>query len=203
LAAATLFTTAVPAISNRMLLPIYIGLVLAFISGYAIIQDVWFMGRRRWWRALPWAIALWGLVYYVPQTINDIVVPLHAGSGPTSYRWRDSPTMAAVRGLPGNVPIVSNESFAVEVWAERPAIQMIQGLPPSFIGEQAPYGASQSDPAQVAFREHRAALVIFEDELPRQLEDAFGEASLARLETIFNGLVVGRRLADGVVYYSP
>jgi hypothetical protein len=189
-----------PAISNRMLLPIYIGLVLAVVSGFAVVQAAWFTGRWSWLRALPWAMALWGLLYYLPQTIDDVALPLHAGSGPTSYIWRDSDILAAVRRLPEDVAIVSNHPYTIELWAERPALGMLENMRQSFIDQDSPYGFSATDPAQAAFREG-AALVIFEADLPQQLEDVFGRAGRARLETLFDDLSIAGRFPEGVIYY--
>ena len=203
LALTTFLTTAVPAISNRMLLPIYVGVVLTLTSGLAVIQDAWFLGTRRWLRALPWVIALWGTIYYIPQTVAEIILPLHVGAGTTSYLRRTSETMAAVRDLPDDVPIVSNDPHAIGVWAGRPAYNLIENLQASFIDQDARYGADPADPAQIAFREGGAALVIFEREFPRQLEEAFGENGRQRLQALLTGLVVGGRYEDGTIYYSP
>jgi hypothetical protein len=139
--------------------------------------------------------------------VREVMLPARTLSGPdltaTSYVWRNSETIAAVRNLPENVVIVSNESYAIQVWTGRPAHSMVEEMRTSFIDQDVPYGADTSDPAQAAFSGQGAALVVFGDELPYQLKDNFGEAGTARLETLFTGLVVGGRYADGVIYYSP
>jgi 4-amino-4-deoxy-L-arabinose transferase-like glycosyltransferase len=207
LALATFFTNSDPAISNRMLLPAYCGIVSALIAAMAACQDAWFRGKRRWMKAVLWVIVLWGSIFYGPGMVREVMLPARTLSGPdltaTSYVWRNSETIAAVRNLPENVVIVSNESYAIQVWTGRPAHSMVEEMRTSFIDQDVPYGADTSDPAQAAFSGQGAALVVFGDELPYQLKDNFGEAGTARLETLFTGLVVGGRYADGVIYYSP
>jgi hypothetical protein len=102
--------------------------------------------------------------------------------------------------LPEDVAIVSNHPYTIELWAERPALGMLENMQQSFIDQDSPYGFSATDPAQAAFREG-AALVIFEADLPQQLEDVFGRAGRARLETLFDDLSIAGRFPEGVIYY--
>jgi hypothetical protein len=201
-ALASLMTTPLPpAVSNRMLLPIFIGIVFAFVAGFSVVQRAWFTGPRSWLRALPWAVALWGAIYYIPQMIDDVAVPLHGGSGPTSYVWRDSQIIGAVRRLPDDIAIVSNHPHTIALWAERPALGMLENMQPSFVDQNTPYGSSPTDAAQVAFRDG-AALVVFGDVLPQQLEDVFGQPARARASTLLDGLLIAGRYPEGVIYFS-
>jgi hypothetical protein len=207
LALATFFTTAIPAISNRMLLPAYFGLVMSVLTALALWQHVWFRGKRQWLRALPWLLILWGVVFHGSQTIEEVIIPMHAGSDDrldaTSYQWRNSEILKAVVYLPEDIVIISNNPSVIMVWTGRPAYNLIRELEPAFIDQDIPFGADPSDPFQAAFARHGAALVIFEAELPQQLEAAFGEAGPARLETLFTGLVVDASYHEGVIYSYP
>ncbi len=111
--------------------------------------------------------------------------------------------MAAVRALPKDVVIVSNDSYEIWVWADRPAYDAIENMQASFFNHDTPYGSDLSDPAQKAFRTQGAALVIFRDEFSNQLESAYGNASQARLTTLFKGLVLAGKFTDGAIYYYP
>jgi hypothetical protein len=79
----------------------------------------------------------------------------------------------------------------------------MEDMPKEFINQSTPYGSDMSDRSQVAFREHGAALVIFRSQFQGQLGGTFGEKGLARLKTIFTGLIVGGQYADGTIYFYP
>jgi hypothetical protein len=131
------------------------------------------------------------------------MIPLHQGSGTTAYQWRHSETMVAVRNLPKDVGVVSNDSYAIWVWADRPAYDLWNNFRSPFLDQNTSYGTDPSDPAQVAFHEKKAVLVIFTNEFSQQMASNFGDRGTARLDTIFSGLIVSEKLADGVIYYFP
>jgi len=197
------FTKPVSPVEPRTLLPVYVGLALAWMGALACWQNAWFDGRLRWLRVLPWLTAFLGLFWFTPTTINSIIIPYHQGTGRTAYSWRSSETMAAISELPASAPIVSNDSYAIWVWAGRPAYDVMENLQEAFINRDTPYGSDLSDPAQIAFRQKGAALVIFSDEFAGQLQNTYGDAGRARLNSLFTGLVLGARYSDGAIYYYP
>jgi 4-amino-4-deoxy-L-arabinose transferase-like glycosyltransferase len=197
------FTKPVSPVEPRTLLPVYVGLALAWMGALACWQNAWFKGRLRWLQVLPWLVAFVGLYWFTPTTINSIIIPYHQGAGRTAYSWRSSETMAAVSQLPATLPIVSNDSYAIWVWAGRPAYDVMENLQEAFIHRDTPYGSDLSDPAQIAFRQKGAALVIFSDEFAGQLQNKYEDAGRARLNSLFTGLVLGARYSDGAIYYYP
>jgi hypothetical protein len=100
-------------VSNRLMLPVYPGFELGLIGSLACWQSAWLRASKGWIKVLPWGFALLGMFWYVPQTINEIILPLHNGQGATANYWRTSETMAAVRALPGDLQIASNDAPAV------------------------------------------------------------------------------------------
>lgn len=191
-------------IDNRILLPFYAGLVLCLMGALACWKNAWFAGKRWWLNILPWSVALGVFFWYVPVTINQVMIPDHQGIGQTAYSWKSSETMAALRQLTKSTMIISNDSYAVWIWADRNAYDVIDDSSPTFILKSAsPYGSDLSDPAQVTFREKGAALVIFDQEFPGQLKDRFGQDDPARINTLLKGLTIAGRYADGAIYYYP
>lgn len=204
LAVDALVANPVPPIDNRIMLPFYAGLVVCLMGAVASWKNAWFGGGRRWLNLLPWSVALGLFFWYMPVTINQVMIPEHRGLGQTAYSWKSSETMAALRQLPKNAVIISNDSYAVWVWADRTAYDVIDISSPTFILKRTtPYGSDLNDPAQIAFREKGAALVIFDQEFPGQLKDRFGQNDPVRVHTLLAGLTLAGKYADGAIYYYP
>jgi hypothetical protein len=202
LALTYVFTKPAPDIDDRILLPLYPGIVMSLLGAFTCWQNAWFRNGRPWLKIIPWLIAAVCVYWYYPTSSWE-VNHYQQGQGITIYSWRDSETMKAMRDLPVDVPIVSNNAAAILLWADRPAYELMEDMPKEFINQSTPYGSDMSDRSQEAFREHGAALVIFRSQFQGQLGGTFGEKGLARLKTIFTGLVVGGQYADGTIYFYP
>ena len=202
LALTYLFTQPAPDIDDRMLLPVYVGVVMSMLGAFSCWRNAWFQNRKRWLTIIPWLAAAVFVYWYYPGSLW-VVRYYHLGWGFTTYSWRNSETIQAVRDLPDNLPIVSDNAVAILLWADRPAYELKDSLRPYFINQSTPYGSDTTDEAQKAFREYGAALVTFRGQLGIQLEQAFGEKGLARLDSLFDGLVVGGQYTDGAIYFYP
>jgi|GEM_PF-1143173 len=191
-------------VTNRLLVPVFVGLALGLIGALAYWQNAWFAGRLRWLRILPWFITLIGLFYYVPQTLNQIVLPDHQGMGETAYYWRNSETLAAVRRLPENALIASNDAPAILLWANRPAYVVLTGAHPILITQGTTSDAFNLDnsKALAAIQEQGVYVVWFSGSLNGASIDNTPETDLANLETVIPGLVPWGKYADGAIYYS-
>ncbi len=208
LAADGLFLLPNPPITNRILLPFYAGLALAFIAALACWQVAWFRGKWGWVKIVPWAVTLAGLFWYLPSTFTDVMIPLHSDSASlTSYSWKSSGTMQAVRGLPKGTVIVSTDAYAVWVWADRPAYDLGESIQPDFIEHGDSYGADGSDLAQVAFRKKGSVLVVFSGDLDQILGSIYGGVyagnAQARARSVVAGLTVIAKFPDGAIYAYP
>jgi len=202
LALTYVFTKPAPDIDDRILLPLYPGIVMSLLGAFACWQNAWFRNGKYWLKIIPWLIAAVCVYWYYPGSLW-FVKSYHHGRGYTTYSWRNSETIQAVRDLPAGVPVVSNNAAAILLWADRPAYELMEDMNPAFINQTTPYGSDMSDNSQVAFREQGAALVIFREQFLSQIEGTFGEKGLIRLNTIFTGLVLGGQYADGTIYYYP
>jgi len=201
LALTYLFTRPAPDIDDRMLLPLYASVVMSMLGAFSSWRNAWLQNRKRWLTIIPWLVAAVFVYWYYPGSLW-LVKSYHHGQGYTTYSWRNSETIQAVRDLPAGVPLVSNNAAAILLWADRPANELMEDMNPGFINQTTHYGSDMSDNSQVTFREQGAALVIFREQFLSQIE-GFGEKGLTRLNTIFTGLVIGGQYADGAIYFYP
>lgn len=112
--------------------------------------------------------------------------------------WQESETVAQMKKLPADVPIISNETTAVMFFAGRPAYaiqEIYQDQPQSVF---TPYGAGD-DPAQRAFREQGGALVLFNLTLADDFS-MYGERTGERIKALTQGLYPLYQGEDGAIY---
>lgn len=119
LIATYLFTFPTIDIDNRMLLPFYVSTVMTLFGGFALWHSAWFKGQMRMLQMLPWLIAAVCVVWYFPQT-RDKVEFYHSGDGLTAYHWDSSEIIQAVRALPSDQPVISNDWELLLLWIGRP-----------------------------------------------------------------------------------
>ncbi len=200
LIATYLFTLPTIDINNRILLPLYVCSVIALFGAFALWQTAWFKGRLWWLKILPWLIGTLCVCWYIPQA-QELAMFYHTGDGLTAYRWNHSETINAVRSLPADKPVISNNWELLLLWTDRP----IYGLWLTFPAgspQEVRYGANSADPAQMVFCEQGAALVVFDD-FSSQVRTQIGESYLDRLPTLFAGLSVFGKYPDGTIYLCP
>ncbi len=200
LLATYLFTVPTIDINNRMLLPLYVCGVIALFGAFALWQAVWFKGRLWWLKIFPWLIGTLCVIWYIPQTREKIEF-FHPGVGLTAYHWDSSDIIQAVRALPSDQPVISNNWELLLLWTGRPIYGFWITFPtdsPQEVG----YGTNQIDPAQEIFCEQEAALVIFDD-FPTQVRTRVGEYYLDRMPALFDGLSVLGKYSDGTIYLCP
>jgi hypothetical protein len=198
LIATYLFTRPTIDIDNRMLLPLYIGSVMAFYGAFALWQAAWFRGWKRAFQILPWLIAALCVAWYLPQTQEKVNL-YHPGDGLTVYRWDHSEMIGAVRNLPADQPVISNDWELLLLWTGRPIYGFWNTFPSEPPIQTTVYGMDQEDLVQSVFCEQGAALVIFND-FPTQFRNQVGESSLDRLPNLFKGLIVYGSYPDGTIY---
>ena len=122
------------------------------------------------------------------------------GDGLTAYRWDRSEIIQAVRGLPTQEPVISNDWELLQLWTGRPIHGFWNTFPSKPPIQASAYGTEPSDPVQSIFCKQGAALVIFED-FPTQFRAQVGEASVGRIPGLFAGLAVYGTYPDGKIYF--
>ncbi len=200
LLATYLFTVPTIDINNRMLLPLYVCGVIALFGAFALWQTVWFKGRLWWLRIFPWLIGALCVSWYIPQA-QELALFYHSGDGLTAYHWDRSETINAVRNLPPDKPVITNDWELLLLWTDRP----IYGLWVTFpvdSPQEVRYGSNSADLFQKVFCEQGAALVILND-FETQVRTLIGEFYLAQLPTLLGELSVYGKYSDGTIYLCP
>jgi hypothetical protein len=201
LTATYLFTSPTIDIDNRMLLPFYVSAVMSLFGGFALWQSAWFKGRMRILQLLPWLIAAICVVWYFPQTRDEIEF-YHGGDGLTSYRWIHSKIIQAVHTLPSEQPVISNDWELLLLWTGRPIHGFWNTFPSELPIQTTAYGTDPRDSNQSVFCEKGAALVIFND-FPTQFKNQVGESYSDQFSYLFDKLSVYSSYPDGKIYLCP
>lgn len=193
-----LFTRPTIDIDDRMLLPLYVSSVMMIYGAFGLWQAAWFKGWKRILQAIPWLMAAICVAWYFPQT-RDKVEFYHLGDGLTIYRWDHSEIIRAIRKLPTNQQVISNDWELTTLWTGRPVYGFWVTFPSKPPIQTTAYGTDRNDLAQSLFCTHGAALVIYDD-FPTQFRDQVGESALDQLPGLFKSLSVYGNYPDGTIY---
>lgn len=188
------------AINNRMLSPFYVAALLqAVLLGEASAR-YWFSGSwKRWALPLLFGLALlwygWISAHVANQLSKD-------GLGFSSRRWQRSELIAAVKLLPEDVLIVTNEPKAILLLTDRAPYSFEEIFSREPLENFTVYGEGplSGDEAQQAFRHQGAALVLFnsvEQQMQRLYRDQTGE----RLGVLTGDLYRYFQGSDGSIYF--
>ncbi len=198
LAASFLFTSPLPDLNPRTLLPVQFGLVVALLALMASFINEYHLPP-----AAGWSCAVLALIFTLPnaRTSWKIINQYHVyGGGYTGESWHNSLTLQALTELPLNIPIITNESAAVLLLTERPAYDFCT-LPCS-PSKQPIYGDDPLDPVQKVFREDGAALVFFYPYCDIH-QAAWYANTLTQLKSLTQNLTQYFSSCDGVIYFYP
>ena len=201
LIATYLFTYPTIDIDNRMLLPLYVCTVMTLLGGFSLWHSAWFKGRMRMLQILPWLIATICVYWYFPLT-RELVKFYHPGDGLTAYHWNDSKIIQAVRALPSDQPVISNDWELLLLWTGRPIYGFWNTFPSEAPVQTTAYGTDRRDRMQSLFCEQGAALVIV-DGFRTQFEAQVDSVSLDQIPSLFNGLTVYGVYSGGTIYLCP
>jgi hypothetical protein len=198
LAYAYIFTTPVPDVDLRMLLPMQIGLLMALLSaGLLMLRAL----RIPAWGSLG-VIAL-VLVYLAANLPSSLTLvreySLHGG-GYTSLAWHQSNTLEALNRLPADTPIITNQAAAVLLWTDRSAYDFCSL--PCNQPENPRYGDNPDDEVQRIFRQQGAALVLFYPFCASRAEP-WNLVWMAQVEELTRGLTTQEFSCDGAIYFYP
>ncbi|HSR48694.1 MAG TPA: hypothetical protein VLL77_12000 [Anaerolineales bacterium] len=176
-------------VSNRILSPIYLSLLLLIGCGFALLVQS--HTRPLQWLALPLALLL---VFIAVDDTIDVARRIHAGGlGYASSNWKASPTIQAITELPPD-PILTDQPDAVYLLTGRPAfivfgrINPVTGLPrPDYDEWLASMRHTMCD--------EDGWLVIF---VPDLLQ--FNPADREMIETVTEGMRLDQKYEDGAIY---
>jgi len=195
-----LFTYPTPDLNSRIILPVQVAAVIAIFLLFLFFIRAW--PSLKWLNLIPIFLSLGISISYLHDSI-EIVSKYHQfGSGYTSRNWRKSGTILLVEQLSPNIPIITNETALVLLYTGRPAYEISELVDrePQDITNR--YGDDLNDPAQIAFRENGAALVLFSSSI-WEFQQLYGDQASHRLENFTRGLFLYAHTADGLIYFYP
>ncbi len=122
------------------------------------------------------------------------------GIGYNARAWKEAQVIEAVRALPAETPLISNEVTAIMYLAGRPAYalqEIYQDQP------QEPFTAygTGTDVSQQVFARQGGALVLFKANLQDDFA-MYGDQVERRLQALTNGLFVYFESDDGAIYFA-
>jgi hypothetical protein len=192
-------TKPTPDVNFRMVSPVQVPVWLLLLVPFLYLGEG---GRSpRGLRLAPLLIACLVFMAGLPETLN-LASRLHAnGEGYMTPAWRTSETIRQLSEVaPG--PIISNETAALLLWADRPAYDIAELNEEESQDLRLRYGDDLQDPVQRKFREGLATLVLF-DSIRGQLLEVYGAQGADRYESMVRDLLVLADLEDGTIYAYP
>ena len=195
---AYLFTTPVPDVDQRMLLPAQIGLLIALLSAARLVLK----GLRipAWGSLGVLALVLVILLANLPSSFRLVREYTLRGGGYTGIAWQQSNTLEALSQLPVETPLITNQASAVLLWTDRPAYDFCD-LPCNPSADMR-YGDNPDDETQRIFREQGAALVLFYPFCASRAEP-WNLEWLAQVEALTRDLTIYEYSCDGAIYFYP
>lgn len=173
---------------NRIMLPIHIAIILTLASLGGLALQTW---PRAVWMIVLTIIGAFLLTFssYANRTRLLALEYNHNGTGFLGAYWREATVIAAVRQLPADVPIITNEPAAILFLTGRPFYYIMElGRTRPLAEEQfAPYGSDLSEKGQAAFVQRGGALVLF-GSLNNDLKALYGSQAPARETAFTRGL---------------
>jgi 4-amino-4-deoxy-L-arabinose transferase-like glycosyltransferase len=182
-------------VDGRILLPLRLSLSLAVLSAAYLVFEAW--PRQRWTRWLMAAFTLLLVSWQLPQTWKSATELHDTGAG--MIAWRNSEMLNQIQALPGDIPIISNESATILFYLDRPTYDipdLITREPTELFTR---FGQADTH-ADRLFREEGAALALFYT-APYQFYWIYFEDTEQRLSALTDGLYVYSTSEAGTVYF--
>ncbi|MCE1253863.1 MAG: hypothetical protein LWX83_09970 [Anaerolineae bacterium] len=189
-------------IANRMLSPIHTAILWMITLLGAISFYVW-KEKRLVYGTLVFVLICFSL-FYGWRSVRIVKDYYESGLGYTSLAWQQSPTIAAVRDLPADTLIVTNETNAVLFLTGRsayPLAEIYQDKPAESFSRFGD-GNTDKDDGQKLFKEGKAVFVLF-DTIDDQISGLYGERTAERISALVTGLNRSFRGEDGGIFYYP
>jgi hypothetical protein len=120
----------------------------------------------------------------------------------TAYHWDSSEIIQAVRALPSDRPVISNDWELLLLWTGHPIHGFWNTFPSTPPIQTTAYGTDPRDRIQSMFCEQGATLIIFND-FSTQFKNQGGESYSGQLLNLFDGLSTYGVYPDGKIYLCP
>ena len=139
---------------------------------------------------------------YIFRSYRIVRQNYEEGLGYLSRTWQQSETVQAVKQLPDNILIVTNETNAMLFLTGRLTYPLEEIYKPAGLDEFSTYGSGDltDDESQRLFKDNGAALVLF-DTIDDQLLGLYADRTAERISSLVDGLYRAYRGADGGIFY--
>lgn len=185
-------------LAARMLSPVHLAVLWLVFTLAALLWNA----LPRPMRVLPALIGLACLGLFGMYALRGALVARdyhRAGIGYMTAVWQESSTIALVKMLAPDIPVISNETTAIMFLADRPAYALQEIYQDRPITPFNVYGAGD-DAAQRVFREQGGAFVLFKSTLADDFA-MYGDQADARLKALTAGLYPYYEGQDGAIYF--
>ncbi|MBE0696154.1 MAG: hypothetical protein IH586_04460, partial [Anaerolineaceae bacterium] len=199
LAVAQVFTYPPITLASRMLSPVH----LAFLVWFPLLLIFAARVLSHHSRLIIALVGLGLLAFLATYALRSALIARDyhaAGIGYNARTWRSSGTLEALKNIPPDVPLISNEVTAIMYLAGRPAYTLQEIYQDRPVEPFTVYGAGEDESQQV-FRQKNAALVLFKANLHEDFA-MYGAQVDNRLAVLTNGLYVYFENEDGAIYFS-
>jgi hypothetical protein len=187
-------------INLRMLSPLHVSILWLLFLAFDMTLDR--IERPAWLKPALMVALVLGVAWYGIRSVN-ISQALHRnGLGYTMPEWQESETMQAVRELPDDVLIVTNQDMAVLALTGRasyPVKEVYFDQPQADFTRYGDGDLSNDDPQRL-FRQGKAVLVLF-DTIDDQFAGLYGDRTAERIAAFVDGLHRAYRGSDGGIFY--
>ncbi|NIS79672.1 MAG: hypothetical protein GTO14_05570, partial [Anaerolineales bacterium] len=186
--------------SGRHYSPLKISLILIiFTLLHFYIQS---NKPKEWLKILVLVISIATIISWAPTTL-EFGQRIHMyGTAYTDGRWHNSETLEAVKNLPAELPIISNEVDLTLFFADRPAYRITELFHETRLDTFTRYGNDLEDQSQRLFREEGAALILF-DTIEVQFGNIYYDKAQERLEAFVKDLDLYFDSGGGSIYFYP
>jgi general stress protein CsbA len=196
---AYVYTVPTPDLIPRIFDPFLLASGLCLLGLAVLVAQ----GRQPYWMssALAVVLALLFMVPAIPANADYIVAMHEDGYGYTGRSWSQSPVLAAVKELPPNTQIITNQPDAVLFLTGRPAHWIPEVVSEKPVASFTRFGDGGEYQENV-FRYDGGALVLFPD-IYWQMQSIYYGQTEERIASMLNGLTVYRQFGDyaGIYFY--
>ena len=186
-------------IGGRMFSPLHVAVL--WLAGLVLPAMLAASGRARMLviLALIAFVGLYGL--RVMRIVNENKA---SGLGYNALSWQRSQTIDALRAMPDDTVLVTNETNAILYLTGRVAYPFKEIFSDRPLPIDEPYGRNvpADDPGQALFASGEAELVLF-DTIDAQFAPIYGGDAESRLKSLLTGLDVIFEGDDGGIYADP
>ena len=188
-------------IDNRMLSPAHAAVI--WIAGLLLAQLTG-LKKTRVWQAGTLLLAGTLIVWYGMRTVRIVQQNAETGLGYNALTWHQSQLIEAIKALPEDQPLVTNETMALLYLTGRVAnpVAEIYFDKPVYPFTRYGDGPAGRDPAEAQFKSAHSLLVVF-DTLESQFSAIYGDKARERADVFVEGLYVAAFGDNGAMYYHP